>query len=169
MFICGLMVFAGRHSAISFGLRKNGCDAVFLLSFAQLRRFRAFCHRPYRYLCRGCEKKVAFFMKKTSEKFCQFAELSYLCTRFRKKSGGRAWKSVFRVRMKKRSLTYCKQQQGSSRPFPSGSLGDSKETRYVDFIYNRIQWIPIERRCLGQRTDRFLFQLSDPHTLLYNI
>ena len=85
---CSLTVFVGGHSAISFGLRKNGSDAVFLLSFAQLRRFRAFCHLPCRYLCRGCEKKVAFFMKKTSEKFCQFAELSYLCTRFRKKIRG---------------------------------------------------------------------------------
>ena len=39
-------------------------------------------------------------MKKVGKLFCQFAELSYLCTRFRK---------IFRVaQFKKRSLTYCK-------------------------------------------------------------
>ncbi len=34
-------------------------------------------------------------MKKTSEKFCQFAELSYLCTRFRKKIRGQGLEKRF--------------------------------------------------------------------------
>ena len=118
----------------------------------------------------GVVKKSCVFPKKNLGKILSVRGIVVpLHSLSEKNPGAGLRKGVFRVRMKKRSLTYCKQQQGSSRPFPSGSLGDSKETRYVDFIYNRIQWIPIERRCLGQRTDRFLFQLSDPHTLLYNI
>ena len=117
----------------------------------------------------GAKKKLRFSWKKTRKNFVSSRNCRTFALAFGKNPGAGLRKGVFRVRMKKRSLTYCKQQQGSSRPFLSGSLGDSKETRYVDFIYNRIQWIPIERRCLGQRTDRFLFQLSDPHTLLYNI
>ena len=118
----------------------------------------------------GVRKKSCVFHKKNLGKILSVRGIVVpLHSLSEKNPGAGLRKGVFRVRMKKRSLTYCKQQQGSSRPFLSGSLGDSKETRYVDFIYNRIQWIPIERRCLGQRTDRFLFQLSDPHTLLYNI
>ena len=91
---------------------------------------------------------------------------------FREKNLGKIL-SVRGIVVPLHSLSEKIRGQGLEKRFPGpheeGSLGDSKETRYVDFIYNRIQWIPIERRCLGQRTDRFLFQLSDPHTLLYNI
>ena len=110
----------------------------------------------------------ANYEKKVSKIFCQFAELSYLCTRFRKKSGGRApegrlpgphEEAVF-------DILQTATRQRLPVPVPPGNSGDCSSKKIRRFIYNRIQWIPIERICPGQNTDNF-FQVSvTPHLII---
>ena len=51
-------------------------------------------------------------------------------------------------------------------PVPPGNSGDCSSKKIRRFIYNRIQWIPIERICPGQNTDNF-FQVSvTPHLII---
>ena len=104
-------------------------------------------------LCGIGAKKMHVSVKKVGKKFCQFAELSYLCTRFRKKIGGRAGKSVFRCPLEEAIFdilqTATRQQLACS---PDGVSGHTDQAKKQDtsIHLNRIQWIPIERKCLGQ-------------------
>ena len=115
------------------------------------------------HLCVMRRKKVAYFMKKVGKLFCQFAELSYLCTRFRKN---------FPVACLKEAIFDILQTATRQRlpvPVPPGNSGDCSSKKIRRFIYKRIQWIPIERICPGQNTDNF-FQVSvTPHLIILYI
>ena len=62
-------------------------------------------------------------MKKNSEKFCQFAELSYLCTRFRKKSGGRAPEGCLPGPHEEAVFDILQTATRQQSPVPLGELG----------------------------------------------
>ena len=70
--------------------------AVFFCSFAQLRWFRAFRPLPYRYLCGGRWKKVAFWWKKPVKYFVSSRNCRTFALAFGKFSGAGLRKGVFR-------------------------------------------------------------------------
>ena len=109
----------------------------------------------FRCLCGLWRKKVACFMKKVRKLFCQFAELSYLCTRFRKNFGGE--------RKKKRSLTYCKQQQGSVPYWKT--YGMSSKIRQFRYTMNSLK-----SGSAWDKTDNYYFSSvrdATPYYIIY--
>ena len=94
-------------------------------------------------------------MKKVGKLFCQFAELSYLCTRFRKN---------FRGRQEKEAIFDILQTTTRQRPV-SEKIRDVKQ----DTSIQKNNEFSKERKCLGPRQTILLIKCQSYHTLLYNI
>ena len=94
-------------------------------------------------------------MKKVGKLFCQFAELSYLCTRFRKN---------FRGDSKKEAIFDILQTTTRQRPV----LKDIRDVKQDTSIQKNNEFSK-ERKCLGPRQTILLIKCQSYHTLLYNI
>jgi len=113
----------------------------------------------------GGEKKLYFLEKKPGKYFVSSRNCRTFALAFGKFSGAGLRKGVFRGPLEEVIFDILQTTTRQQSAFPAGGGADSK-ARYVDSFTNRIQWIPIERICLGQNTDSFN-QVSMPSTPYY--